>query len=186
MRKVAADDARAAPSDGIDRRALGDALGTTDVALSRYVVPAGERISGLHAHGDQEEVFVVLHGTVTFERLDGTVSVERRHAVRFAPGEFQSAKNGSTDRAVVLAIGAPPETDDVRVPVGCSSCEHGEMQLSFPDGRESLVCPVCGAETEPECPECGGGELRAILGEDEDREGPVNVCVDCGARWPAR
>ena len=184
MRKVEADDALAAPSDGIDRRALGDALGMTDVALNRYVVPAGERVSGLHAHADQEEVFVVLDGTMTFERLDGTVSVGKRHAVRFAPGEFQSAKNDSTDRAIMLAIGAPLETDDVRVPVGCSTCEHGEMQLSFSDGEESLVCPVCGAETEPECPECGGGELRAVL--DEAREGPVNVCVDCDARWPAR
>ena len=184
MRKVAVNDALAAQIDGVDRRALGDALETADVALNRYVVPADERVSGLHAHADQEEVFVVLDGTVTFERLDGTVSVGKRHAVRFAPGEFQSAKNDSTDRAIMLAIGAPLETDDVRVPVGCSTCEHGEMQLSFSDGEESLVCPVCGAETEPECPECGGGELRAVL--DEAREGPVNVCVDCDARWPAR
>ena len=104
-------------------------------------------------------------------------------AVRFPPGEFQSCHNPTEGEATVLALGAPPEGDDLRVPVGCSVCDGDEHRLAFSDGEERLVCPDCGAGIEPECPACGGDALRVVLGED-DR--PVERCLECGAATPAR
>ena len=169
--------------EGVSRRGLGDALGTEAVAVNHYTVPPGGRLAGLHAHADQEEVFVVLTGEVGFETLDGRSRVAEGEAVRFPPGEFQSCRNPTDREAVVLALGAPPESDDLRVPVGCSVCDGDEHRLAFPDGEELLICSDCGAKTEPECPACGGDALRVVLGED-DR--PVERCLECGAATPAR
>jgi len=168
--------------EGVSRRSLGDALGTEAVAVNHYTVPPGGRLAGLHAHADQEETFVVLSGAVGFETLDGRIRVGEGEAVRFAPGEFQSCRNPTDREAVVLALGAPSGSDDLRVPVGCGECDSDEHRLTFPDGKEVLVCPNCGAETRPECSACGGDALRVVLGEND----PVERCLDCGATTPAR
>lgn len=162
----------------VERRDLSDPLDTADVAINHYRLPPGERLAGLHAHADQEELFVVLGGAVTFETLDGEVGVGAGEAIRFAPGEYQSCKNDAADPAVVLALGAPRHSRALRVPVPCPACGHGEMGLEFEDGEERLVCPDCGEAVEPECPECGGEELRSVLADDG--ETPVSVCQDCG------
>ena len=52
---------------GVDRRALTDPLGATDVAINRYRLEPGRRLAGLHVHPNQEEVFVVTEGELTFE-----------------------------------------------------------------------------------------------------------------------
>jgi len=168
---------------GVERRRLGHALATDHVAINQYRVPSGERIAGLHAHGDQEEVFVVQEGAVTFETLDGRVHVAAEEAVRVPPGEFQSCHNAADAEAVVLALGAPWDTDDVRIPVACSDCEAAEHRLAFPDGEEVLVCFECGAETEPNCEACGGAAMRVVL---DGSSSPVERCRDCGATRPAR
>ena len=168
---------------GVERRRLGDALAADNVAINHYRVPSGERIAGLHAHADQEEVFVVQEGAVTFETLDGRVHIADEEAVRVPPGEFQSCHNAADNEAVVLALGAPPDSEDVRVPVGCPACDADEHRLTFPDGEEVLECPDCGAETEPTCEACGGAEIRVVL---DGSGSPVERCRDCGATRPAR
>lgn len=56
----------AAVSRGSGRRALDEALGTTDVAIKYYELDPGEVFSGaFHAHHDRGEVFVVLDGEAT-------------------------------------------------------------------------------------------------------------------------
>ena len=169
--------------NSLERRRLAAELDVANLAMNHYTVPAGERLAGLHAHADQEEVFVVLTGEVGFETLDGRSRVAEGEAVQFPPGEFQSCRNPTDREAVVLALGAPPESDDLRVPVGCGECNSDEHRLTFPDDEEVLVCPDCGAETEPKCPACGGDTLRVVLGEDDD---PVERCLECGAATPAR
>jgi uncharacterized cupin superfamily protein len=209
-------------AEGIDRRALSDRLGTTSVAIVRYRLAPGEALpGGLHAHRDQEEVFVVISGTATFETLaepgdrsagggwtGREVDVGAGEAIRFAPGEFQSGRNaadeddtddGPDDDLVVLAIGAPRETDDVRVPLDCPACGHGELRVETggdggdgdSDGESdenenededglALDCPACGAGHVPAaCPDYGHADLRATL--DLDADGAVVVaCRDCG------
>jgi uncharacterized cupin superfamily protein/ribosomal protein L40E len=182
MNRVTVDACDVASYAGIVRRNLGEAVDVDAMALNHYTVAPGERIAGLHAHLDQEEVFVVLSGEATFETLDGKRAVTEREAVRFAPGEFQSCTNRTDERLVVLALGAPAGTDQLRVPVGCHACEADAMALEFAAGEERLVCPECDAERTPECPECGSEELRAELVEGR----PARVCQACGATNPAR
>ena len=168
---------------GVEGRRLGDALAADHVAINHYRVAPGERIAGLHAHADQEEVFVVQEGAVTFEMLDGRVHVADEEAVRVPPGEFQSCHNTADDEAVVLALGAPRDTDDVRIPVGCSECGAAEHRLMVLEGEELLMCPDCGAETEPNCEACGGTEMRVV---PDGNGSPVERCRGCGATRPAR
>lgn len=182
MRKVAIDEV--APADvgsDADRRSLDDALDTTNVAINHYRLEPGDRLAGLHAHADQEEVFVVLDGILTFETLDGEVPVDTGEVIRFAPGEYQSGKNDSGRAAVVLALGAPRDAGDLRIPVACAECGHDEQRLAMTDDGGALVCLDCGAESQPRCPDCDGQDLRAILADDG--ETPVSVCQDCGAEW---
>lgn len=163
--------------DGATRHLLSDALETTGMAINHYRLEAGTGLpGGLHAHEDQEEVFAVLAGAATFETLDGTVDVAGGAVIRFAPGEFQSGKNGGDEPVELLALGAPRETEDVRVPVACQDCGHDDLRLDE-DGA-TFVCPDCGAERVPEpCPDCGS-ELRMTL---DDASEPVAACADCGA-----
>jgi len=65
-----------------------------------------------HAEGAQEEVFVVLAGTLTMllgdppERVD----LEPQSVVTVAPGTGLQMRNESDDEVVVFAYGAPPVT----------------------------------------------------------------------------
>ena len=199
----------AAFGGGVDRRSLTDALGATDLAVNHYRIPPGEGFpSGLHAHGDQEELFVVLDGEATFETLvprshagstadegggreAATVTVAAGEAVRFAPGEYQSGRNAGNEDLTALALGAPRDSEDVRIPLACPECGHDYLHPEVgEDGDVRLVCPDCDAENAPEgCPDCGS-EMRVALG-DESAEEPgqgsgerpqtVVVCPDCGA-----
>ncbi|ADB62262.1 Cupin 2 conserved barrel domain protein [Haloterrigena turkmenica DSM 5511] len=173
MRRIAIDDVDSDPDDEAlhaDRRALADPLGTDHLAITRYVLEPGERFSGsVHAHTDQEEVFVVLEGEATFElgaavgdeateRVD-EVTVAEGEVVRFAPGEFQSGRNAGDDRVVALALGAPRDSKDVRIAripglddgnIACPDCDCDHMRLSRTD------------ETDFECPDC---EATLVLEE---------------------
>jgi mannose-6-phosphate isomerase-like protein (cupin superfamily) len=157
MEKVAIDDVEPSTFDPEnrthDRRGLTDPLNASDVAVARYVLEPGERFSGaLHAHTDQEEVFVVVQGEATFRTRDGEVTVGEDEAVRFAPGEFQTGGNEGDEDLVAFALGAPKETEDVRIAripgvgdVACPDCGHDNMRIPGEDGGP-LVCPECGGE----------------------------------------
>ena len=117
MEHVSIDDVDSNPYDDdlhAERRALADPLDIGHVALTRYVLEPGDRFSGsIHAHFDQEEVFVVLEGEATFvtrsdergedESEYDEVAVAENEAIRFAPGEFQSGRNDGDERVVALA-----------------------------------------------------------------------------------
>ncbi|MWG36350.1 cupin domain-containing protein [Halomarina oriensis] len=195
MERVALDDvAPATPAPGVVRRRLSAVLGTAGVALVHYrVAPGDELPAGLHAHADQEEVFVVLDGTARFETLvptddsaapalsPGGVTVEAGEAVGFASGEFQSGHNAGDTDLLVLAVGAPLDSGDLRVPVSCPDCDRYAMGLTT-DGGPRFACPDCGCARRPtSCPECAGDDLRVRLGETRPT---VVECVDCGERYP--
>ncbi|ELZ34414.1 cupin [Halogeometricum pallidum JCM 14848] len=162
MERVDIDPVEPSPYEtGVERRSLSDPLETDGVALNRYRLATGERLSGLHAHPEQEEVFVVLAGEATFETLgwrvgergasDGggpdaasEVVVESGGAIRFAPGEFQAGRNAGDSALVLLAIGAPRDGSDVRVPATCPECGRGDTRPVSSDGEDALRCPDCG------------------------------------------
>ena len=133
----------------IDRRGLSDPLGTTNVALNRYRLDPGERFSGgMHAHMDQEEVFVIVKGEATFETMDGEVTVGEDEVIRFAPGEFQSGKNDSDGKVVAFAMGAPRDSEDVRLPQNCPECGHDNVRVIPGEDGFDLQCPECGTELD--------------------------------------
>ncbi|MFW5939587.1 MAG: cupin domain-containing protein [Halolamina sp.] len=170
--------------DGAAHESLSDALHTTDVAINRYRLPPGEGLpSGLHAHLDQEEVFVVLDGRVRFERVAGPVAVDAGEAVRFAPGEYQTCVNAEESPAVVLAIGAPRESEEIRVPLDCPVCDHRGLSPERYDAEIRLVCPDCGGEHRTRgCPGCSREAMQVAAGDAEGET--VVVCPDCGAERP--
>jgi len=96
MRKVAIDDIDIVTNPmGVHdlRKPVSQALGTEHVAMNYFELAPGDAFAGgLHAHGDQEEIFYVLSGTATFEvgRERERVDVDSGELIRFAPGEFQS------------------------------------------------------------------------------------------------
>ncbi|WP_049927583.1 cupin domain-containing protein [Halopiger goleimassiliensis] len=180
MEHVAFDAVDPQPYDGdwqTDRRPLTESLGAEHVAITRYVLDPGERLSGsVHAHADQEEIFVVLAGEATFEveapdetasesdadeASDGgleEIRVAADEAIRFAPGEFQSGRNDGGDPVVALALGAPRDSDDVRISripvledrdVSCPDCECDHMRVGS-DVDAEFVCPACGATMDLE------------------------------------
>jgi uncharacterized cupin superfamily protein len=132
------------------RRPLGDALGTTDVSVNHYELAPGESLSGgLHAHHDQEEIFLVLEGELAFdvgpdrERVD----VGAGEAIRFAPGDYQEGKNESEERAVALALGAPPGTEDIDSYIHCRPCDAETIHTFDVEGTEAVhTCRECGNE----------------------------------------
>ena len=166
MKHVAIEDVDSEPYEDLhaDRRDLAAALGTEHVAITRYVLEPGERFSGsVHAHVDQEEVFALLEGEATFEiRADGDdergertddVAVAAGEVIRFAPGEFQSGRNAGDERVVALALGAPRESEDVRISripvlddrnVACPDCDRDHMRIARADDVD-FECPDCGA-----------------------------------------
>ena len=150
MDKVSIGDVEAnAFESDIDRRGLSDPLGTTDLALNRYRLAPGERFSGgMHAHMDQEEVFVIVEGEATFETMDGEVTVGESEAIRFEPGEFQSGKNDSDGDVVAFAMGAPRDSADVRLPQNCPECGHDNVRAIPGENGFDLECPDCGAELD--------------------------------------
>ena len=161
MESVRIRDVESSPTEtGAERRTLADPLGTTDIAINHYVLDPGERFAAsLHAHPDQEEVFVILAGEATFEtRPSGERTVNEREvtvgeneAIRFGPGEFQSGRNATDERVVALALGAPRDSEDVRIAripavgeIACPDCGRGDMRIR--DTGTDLVCLDCGGE----------------------------------------
>lgn len=131
---------------------LTDALGATNLALNYYELAPGESFAfGFHAHEDQEEVFYVQGGTVTFRTEAGDVQVGPGELVRFGPGEFQRGVNEGDDRVVALAMGAPQDAGATEILRGCDDCgEIATMELELTDEKDAVVvrCAECGAEVD--------------------------------------
>ncbi len=128
---------------------LSDPLGLSDMAINYFELAPGDSLSGgLHTHMEQEEVFYVIEGTATFETMDGSTEVAAGEIVRFAPGEYQEGKNESDERVRVLAMGAPQEDGEVRVPVPCQDCGADYHVTEVTADGVLLTCPDCGNSFE--------------------------------------
>jgi quercetin dioxygenase-like cupin family protein len=155
MEKVRIEDVESRASGPADvKRPLTAALGATDLALNYFELAPGDSFAfGYHAHSDQEEVFYVQSGTVTFRTEDGPVEVGPEELVRFAPGEYQRGVNEAdeeTERAVALALGAPKESGDLDLRRECLDCgDRTSNDIQRAESGEGLVtvCEDCGAET---------------------------------------
>lgn len=186
------------PVDGVEVHRLSESLETEDVSINRYRLGPGESLpAGLHTHADQEEVFYVIQGRAEFEVLlppadpDDTggleeyagavVEVAESDAIRFAPGDFQSGRNAIDGETIILALGAPRGTDDIRIPTYCSSCDAAPVRLDLGCDEPTFQCLDCDAEHSPaSCPECSEPDLRVTLG---DETATKVECPACGADY---
>jgi uncharacterized cupin superfamily protein len=148
-----------------DRRPLSRAIDAMGFAATYLELDPGESFSGgLHTHTDQEELFVVLEGTATFETAPGpneaseTTEIGPMGAIHFEAGDvFQQGRNETEEPVTGLAIGVGSE-------------RHAW------DGVEALVdCPDCGAETVHSlaAPDADDGRMP-------ETDAMRIVCSDCG------
>lgn len=179
MNHVAVDDLPSNPHADADRRDLTNPLDAASIALNRFTLAPGEWASGLHAHEDQEEVYVVLDGTLTVETLEGCSAVAADEAVRFAPGEYHAGRNGGDDPVTLLALGVPRDSEAVRIPLDCPDCGRMGLRPAMDDDGPVLGCPDCLGRADAACPDCGSDAMRATVPDGEEE--PAGVCQDCGA-----
>lgn len=79
-------------------------LGVSTFGLNQIVLQPGER-GRIHAHEHQEEVFIVLEGTLTL-LVEGTPhDLAQGRVVRVAPAVRRQLANYGPARTVLLAIG---------------------------------------------------------------------------------
>jgi mannose-6-phosphate isomerase-like protein (cupin superfamily) len=165
MEKVDVDELESRLGPGSVRVSLTKPLGSTNVSANHYELEPGEQLAfGVHAHSDQEEVFFVTAGAVTFESYpdrdaalaggddDGgeSVTATAGEVVRVAPGEYQCGRNDGDDRAVVVGVGAPRESGDLDLLRVCETCgERTDHSIELTDDRDAIlaVCDDCGGET---------------------------------------
>lgn len=151
MRKVEIDDVDSYMGPSTVRRPVARALETTQLGMNYFELEEGESFAfGYHAHENQEEVFHVLSGAVTFETEDGELTVEAGEIARAGPGEYQRGVNRDTERVRALAIGAPKDTGETEILRECEDCgERTPQTIEMTDDRDALVtlCEDCGAET---------------------------------------
>ena len=151
MEKVAVEDVDDYMSAADITRPVGQALETEDVAINYYELEPGDAFSpGLHAHFDQEEIFVVQSGTATFETKDEDVVVEAGEVVRFAPGDYQRGMNLGDERVVALALGAPGESEEGELLRNCPDCgERTQHWMRMRDDESAIdvYCLECGDVT---------------------------------------
>jgi mannose-6-phosphate isomerase-like protein (cupin superfamily) len=158
MERVRLADVENALGPAAVKRRLTGPLGAADIAINYYELAPGDAFGfAYHRHAEQEEVFVVESGTVTFETEDGPVEVGADEAVRFGPGEFQRGVNRGDERVRAVAIGAPQETGGTEMRRDCDGCgERTVQRIEWADDREALVT---------RCEDCDGVTGRFVHGE---------------------
>lgn len=88
--------------------ALRRQLGVTSFGLNEIVLEPGQR-GRIHRHGRQEEVFLVLAGTLTISIEGEEEELEQGELIRVAPAVRRQLINSGTDALILLAIGGSGE-----------------------------------------------------------------------------
>lgn len=60
-----------------------------------------------HAHDGQEEIYVVVEGTVDVDLDDESVTLSRDDAIRLAPEQTRQIHNRGDERARLVLVGGP-------------------------------------------------------------------------------
>jgi quercetin dioxygenase-like cupin family protein len=83
-------------------------LGVTSFGLNQLVLRPGQR-GRIHRHAGQEEVYLVLDGTLTLLIEGEAQTLERGELVRLAPTVRRQLVNRGPGRLVLLALGGAGE-----------------------------------------------------------------------------
>jgi mannose-6-phosphate isomerase-like protein (cupin superfamily) len=93
-------------SPNLESRFARKALELEKSGLSYYRIAPGYRIPFGHKHAEQEEVYLVISGSVRIKLEDELVDLKAWDAVR-VPGQTTRALEGGPEGAEVVAFGAP-------------------------------------------------------------------------------
>jgi mannose-6-phosphate isomerase-like protein (cupin superfamily) len=104
-------------SPNLEFRVARDALETTESAISFMRLAPGFRLPFGHHHELQEEVYVLVSGSVKLKLDDDVLDLQTWDAVRIAPGVVRDVEGGP-EGAELLLFGAP------RVPPGDAVTEQ--------------------------------------------------------------
>jgi quercetin dioxygenase-like cupin family protein len=74
--------------------------------MSLFTVAPGHRLPFGHRHGEQEEVYVIVAGSVRMKLEDEIVELRTWDAIRLPP-ELRRGVEAGPDGAEILAVGAP-------------------------------------------------------------------------------
>ena len=95
--------------DGDERfQRLRAALGATSLGINLLRLAPRQR-GRIHRHREQEEIYVVLQGTLTVLIEQQPVEVRERQALRVAPDERRQLVTDGDAPCVLLAVGASGE-----------------------------------------------------------------------------
>ena|SRR5436305_4725223 len=83
-------------------------LGVTSFGMNQIVLQAGQR-GRVHRHGQQEEVYLVLEGTLSLLVEGEERMLEVGELARVAPDVRRQLVNRGPDRLVLLALGGTGE-----------------------------------------------------------------------------
>jgi len=120
------------------------ALGVSSFGINQMVLEPGQRMR-IHRHKVQEEVFVVLSGTLTIAFEDGEQDFGPEELVRIAPEVRRQMLNRGPGRVSFLALGGYGEHEP----------RDAEAFATWEDGEPRGVADVPNPEDLPEA------ELRA-------------------------
>jgi quercetin dioxygenase-like cupin family protein len=83
-------------------------LGVTSFGMNQLVLAPGQR-GRIHRHAQQEEVYLVLEGTLTLLAEGEEHALARGELIRVAPDVRRQLVNRGPDRLVLLALGGAGE-----------------------------------------------------------------------------
>ncbi|MBV8710612.1 MAG: cupin domain-containing protein [Solirubrobacterales bacterium] len=83
-------------------------LGVSSFGMNQIVLQPGQR-GRIHRHRHQEEVYLVLEGTLTLLLEDEPTELGEGEVVRVAPGIRRQLVNRESGRLVLLALGGARE-----------------------------------------------------------------------------
>ena len=116
---------------GVLNTDLGKQLGSTTLGARLWRLAPGQA-STRHRHAVQQELYVVLEGTGRIRVGEELLTLEPLSALVVEPDTVRQAFNDTTEDALWLVVGAPPE--------GANTLEMTPEQLAFlyPDGPKAL------------------------------------------------
>jgi quercetin dioxygenase-like cupin family protein len=119
-------------------------LGVSSFGMNQIVLEPGQR-GRIHRHARQEEVYLVLEGTLTLVIEDDPTDLGQGELIRVAPGIRRQLVNLGPARVVLVALGGAGEHQG----------RDGEAFTAWSD--ESPVSP----QELPMPPDLDPGELRS-------------------------
>src|ERR1700760_4230025 len=120
--------------------AVGAQAGARELAANVYELDPGAVGSPFHVHHANEELLLVLAGTLSLRGPDGTQLLAAGAVVAFARGQAgaHSLANRSDEPVRYLVVSTTNRPDIVEYPdTGATLLVHADQRLAFPSGASA-------------------------------------------------